>query len=108
MRVARFAPVALYPEGTMSRVDAVLLFTGFCKTREMQSLQRERLASALHIEKVSRKSKSRNLPRKATKYMTKESRIEKICARASCHILLAAPSETAPTTSSSSRNPQTN
>lgn len=56
-RVAGFGRIALYPEGTMFRVDAVLLFMVICKTRKMQKLSRERLASALHLVKVSRKTK---------------------------------------------------
>jgi hypothetical protein len=55
--VAGFGRIALYPEGTMFRVDAVLLFMVICQTRKMQKLSRERLASALHLIKVPRKTK---------------------------------------------------
>jgi len=64
---AAFALLALFLEGTVSRVDAAILFTGICKTRKMHSLRQEHLASVLLLEEASIKLKSRNFSREADK-----------------------------------------
>src|SRR5271169_3292164 len=59
--LARSVSISLYPEGTVSRIEAAILFADICNTRKMQSLRWDRLASALQPEKVSLKSKSQGL-----------------------------------------------
>jgi hypothetical protein len=48
----------LFPKGTLSRVRAAILFTEIPKTRKMQRLRQERLASALHVAGALTKVKS--------------------------------------------------
>jgi hypothetical protein len=54
-RAALAAP-GLFPEGTLSRVDADLLFVRIRKARKIQRLPLESLATALQLEKASKKS----------------------------------------------------
>jgi hypothetical protein len=77
---AAFALLALFLEGTVSRVDAAILFTGICKTSKMHSLRQEHLASVLQLEEASIKIKLRNFHREAGKLDEQRVENRKICA----------------------------
>src|SRR5271155_2388311 len=96
-------PIGLYPEGTVSRVDAAILFAGICKTRKMRRLPPERLASLLHLENMPTKSKSQSLNWEADRL--DEQRIEnrKDLRGRRWQCLAADPRERVPTSRSSSK-----
>jgi hypothetical protein len=101
-KVAKLALSVLFLEGTVSRVDAAMPFTGIRKTRKRQSLRQQRLASTLHLEKTSTKAKSQNFSREADKLdeRTIENRKDLRASRRRC--LAAEPRKTVPAYGSSS------
>jgi hypothetical protein len=60
-RRATIVRTVLFPKGTLSRVRASTLLTDIPKTRKMQSLRQERLASALHLARALTKVKSESI-----------------------------------------------
>jgi hypothetical protein len=102
---AAFALLALFLEGTLSRVDAAILFTGVCKTRKMHSLRQEYLARVLQLDEASIKVKSRNFSREAEKL--DELRVEnrKDLRGDPWRCFAAVPSETVSASSSASAYP---
>ena len=50
----------MFLRGTLSRVDAISLFGGICKTRKTPCLHRSRLASALHVRQAHLELESSN------------------------------------------------
>jgi hypothetical protein len=61
------ATMALFLEGTVSRVRAAILPTGICKANKMQRLRQQGLARALHLARAPRKAKRKAFSREADK-----------------------------------------
>jgi hypothetical protein len=99
------APNVLFPKGTVSRVDAGAFFAAIGKTRKMQSLRRACLASALHSEQTSGKTKSQGLYREVYKLNAQriEDRRDLRGGRQQSNAM--EPRETVPTSGSSSKYP---
>jgi hypothetical protein len=102
---AAFALLALFLEGTVSRVDAAILFTGICKTSKMHSLRHEHLASVLQLEEASIKVKSRNFHREADKLDEQRVENRKDLRGGPWRCFAAVPRETVPASSSASAYP---